>query len=241
MNDIQLKDRLSIHDVVDGNTTFLNDYLKIYTDYLPHYARYLPVMRQRAERQIDIQNLERWHQWLVLFDGKPAAMVGFLYNRVRNLGILMDFAVVDEFREFELTNQGRFAGWLLYLAKERLKLDAAEIGNPTPLCLAAEVEHIPLVERYMEYGFVEFPIEYYEPPTTPELKDLIEPENIEQVGYKRLFLGAFPIAMSEYFSADEWLVDMILRALLEDHYRLPENHWLLEKISGSIKLGDALP
>jgi len=240
MIDMKIIDRISIHDIVDENTFYLNDYLKIYTDYLPHYSRYLPVMRQRAEKRIDIQALERWHQWLVFFDGKPAGMVGFLYNRMRNLGILMDFAVVEDFRELDLPYQGRFAGWLLNLAMKQLDLDAAEIGNPLPLCLAAEVEHIPLVERYLEYGFVELPVDYFEPPSTPELNDLVEPENIEQVGYRRLYLGAFPIPGSGFDSTDEWVVDTILRALLEDHYQLPKNHWLLEKISSSIQIGDAL-
>lgn len=241
MNDVQLKDSLRIHDVVDGNTTYLDVYLKIYTDYLPHYARYLPVMRQRAKKRVNVQALERWHQWLVMYESRPAAMIGFLYNRVRNLGILMDFAVIEDFREVDFPGRGRFAGKLLYLAMEQLKKDAAEIGNPVPLCMIAEVEHERLVERYLEYGFIEFPVEYYEPPGTPELAGLIQLWDFEQVGYRPLHLGAFPIPGSGFHSTGAWVVDLILRALLEDHYRLPENHWLREQVLSSIQLGVAIP
>lgn len=241
MNDLFFGDRLSIHDVVDGNIDYLDDYLNIYTDYLPQYARYLPAMRHRAEKRTANQALEHWHQWLVMYAGKPAAIVGFLHNRVHNLGILMDFAVVEEYRELEFPGKGRFAGRLLFLAMEQLKKDSAKIGIFAPLCMAAEVEHRPLVERYKEYGFVEFPVEYYEPPGTPELLSLVPLRNIEQVGYRRLHLGAFPILGSGFQSIDVWVVEIILRALLEDHYRLPENHWLLEKIFSSIQLGVAVP
>jgi len=240
-HDLFLDENLSIYDLVNGNTAYLDDYLKIYTDYLPHYARYLPVMRQRAEKQIKIQSLERWHQWLVLYEDKPAAMIGFLYNRVRNLGILMDFAVVEEYRGLEIPGADRFAGRLLYLAMDQLKKDAAEIGNPLPLCMAAEVEHRPLVERYKEYGFIEFQVEYFEPPSTPELLDLAPSVDFEGVGFSRLHLGAFPMPGSDFQPTRDWVVDIILRALLEDHYRLPENHWLFELISNSIQLGVSLP
>ena len=241
MNDMFLDDSLSIHDVVDGNSAYLNDYLDLYIDYLPQYARYLPAMRQRAEKRIDSQALELWHQWLVLYAGRPAAMIGFLYNRVHNLGILMDFAVAEECRELEVPGQVRFAGRLLYLAMKQLKKDAAKIGNSAPLCMAAEVEHQPLVERYKEYGFIEFPVEYYEPPGTPDLVGLVPLRDIEQVGYRRLHLGAFPVPGSDFQSMGVWVVDIILRALLEDHYRLTENHWLLEQTLSSIQLGVALP
>jgi hypothetical protein len=198
-------------------------------------------MRQRAAKPVDVYALERWHQWLVLLDEKPVAMIGFLYNRKRNLGILMDFAVVESMRELDIAGGGRFAGELLYLAMEQLKKDAAVVGNLPPLCMAAEVEHTPLVERYAKYGFVEFPIEYYEPPGTPELAELIEPDDIKAVGYRRLYLGAFQFPGNEFAAMGLRVVDIIIRALLEDHYQLPEDHWLLLKTLQSIQLGDALP
>ena len=232
---------LSIHDVIDGNTEYLDEYLKIYTDHLPQYSRYVPVMRRRAAKHIDVHALERWHQWLSMLDDEPVAMIGFLYNRKRNLGILMDFAVVESMRGLDISGGGRFAGELLYLAMEQLEMDAAVVGNPPPLCLAAEVEHTPLVERYAEYGFVEFPVEYYEPPGTPELARIVEPDDIEAVGYRRLYLGAFQIPGNEFDAMDARVVDIIIHALLEDHYQLPKDHWLLEKTLQSIRLGDALP
>ncbi len=231
---------LSVHDIIGGNTEHLNGYLNIYTDYLPQYVRYLPVMQQRAEKPIDLQATERWHQWLVLLKGRPIAMVGFLYNRKRNLGILMDFAIVKDARNLKVPGGGRLAGKLLNNAMEQLKEDAKTVGNSVPLCMAAEVEHTPLIGRYLEYGFVGFPIEYYEPPGTPELAKLLEPKDIERVGYRRLYLGAFQLPGNKYNLRDTQVVDIIVRALLEDHYKLPENHWLLIKTLESIQLGDAL-
>ena len=229
---------LTIHDVIDGDTTYLAEYLKIYTNYLPQYSRYVPVMQRRAAKPVDIYALERWHQWLVMYDEKPVAMIGFLYNRKRNLGILMDFAVVEDMRDFVIPGNGRFAGELLFLAMEQLKHDAEEIGNPTPLCMAAEVEHTPLVERYTEYGFVEFPIEYYEPPGTPELAQLVETQDFESVGYRRLFLGAFQMPNTKLDPTDMQVVDIILHALFEDHYQLPEEWWLFFRIEQSVELGE---
>ena len=231
---------LSVYDNVGGSTAYLDEYLKMYIEYLPQYSRYVPIMRQRAERPIDLQALERWHQWAVMLDGKPVAMIGFLYNRKRNLGILMDFAVVEDARDIDITGRGRFAGELLHLAMKQLKQDAVAVGNSVPLCMVAEVEHTPLVERYAEYGFVEFPVEYYEPPGTPELAKLVEPDDLEKVGFRRLYLGAFRMPATEFNLTEAPVVDIIIRALLEDHYRLPENHWLLAKTLQSIQLGDAL-
>lgn len=231
---------LTIHDVIGGNVKYLEEYLKIYTDFLPQYSRYVPVMRKRAEKPLDINSIERWHHWLVMLEDKPVAMVGFLYNRKRNLGILMDFAVVEDMRDYVIPGNGRFAGELLYLAMEQLKLDASVVRNPTPLCMAAEVEHTPLVQRYAEYGFVEFPIEYYEPPGTPELAELVEPDDFESVGYRRLFLGAFQMPNTRLDPTDMQVVDIILHALLEDHYQLPEEHWLFFRTIQSVQLGDVL-
>jgi len=230
----------TIHDVIDGDITHLEEYIKVYTDYLPQYSRYVPVMRQRAVKPEDVHTLERWHQWLVMYEEKPVAMIGFLYNRKRNLGILMDFAVVEDMREFVIPGNGRFAGELLYLAMEQLKRDARQVGNPSPLCMAAEVEHTPLVERYTEYGFVEFPIEYYEPPGTPELAELVKSEDLESIGYRRLFLGAFQMPGTRLDPTDMQVVDIILHALFEDHYQLPKEYWLFFRNKQSVQLGDAL-
>ena len=40
---------LVIHDLVDGNSSYIEDYLKIYQELFPQYLRYLPVMQRRSE------------------------------------------------------------------------------------------------------------------------------------------------------------------------------------------------
>ena len=222
---------LEIYDIIGGrNLEHLDDFLQLYGDYLPQYIRYEPLMRQRACQPLDANALYYWHQWLVRQAGKPAAMLTFVLNRKRNMGIFLDFIVTPEARAIHYQGHTRMAGLLLELIWEQLKLDARADGLPTPEFLIAEVEHIQLVERYKQYGFAELPVEYYEPPYTPNLAEIFDPAELEQyIGYRRLYLGAFAIPGGQFDPADPDTICKIVETLLIDHYQLRPEHWTVNK------------
>jgi hypothetical protein len=220
---------LEIYDIIGGrNLEHLEDFLRVYSEYLPQYIRYEPLMRQRAHQPVDVNALYHWHQWLVRQAGQPVAMLTFVLNRKRNMGIFLDFIVIPEARAIHYQGYTRMAGLLLALIWEQLKLDAQADGLPIPIGMIAEVGHISLVERYKQYGFVELPIEYYEPPYTPGLAEVIDPAELErQIGYRRLYPGVFVVPGGQFDPADPAMILRVVEMLLFDHYHLPPDHWIV--------------
>lgn len=222
---------LVIHDLVDGNSRYIEDYLKTYLDLFPQYARYLPVMRQRAKMHADSPINEKWHQWFLMIGDEPVGIVGFLYNRKRNVGLLMDFGIYSDARKFRVDGKIPFSKFVLNLSMQRLIEDARENGHTAPLCMAAEVEYPALVKKYIEYGYVKFPIEYFEPPYTPELEKVGDKiQELKNVDYGRMHIGAFQIPGYPIDLNTPEVIRTVLFAFLEDHYQLPSNHWLVQKV-----------
>ncbi|MDP1545568.1 MAG: hypothetical protein Q8L87_06055 [Anaerolineales bacterium] len=223
---------LVIHDLVDGNAKYIDDYLAIYQELFPQYVRYTPVMRQRAEVRVDQSANEKWHQWLLVMQGKPVGIVGFLYNRKRNIGLLMDFAIYPDSRNTRINGRITFSNFALNLSMRQLIEDARENGHESPICMAAEVEYPALVRKYIQYGYVKFPVEYLEPPYTPELEKvgdkILEVDN--PADYERMFVGAFHIPGYPFDPVAPEIVKTVLLAFLEDHYHLPMDHWLIQKV-----------
>jgi hypothetical protein len=222
---------LVTHDLVDGNSHFIEEYLKIYQDLFPQYTRYLPVMRQRAKMRASFTSNEKWHQWFLMIGNDPVGIVGFLYNRKRNVGLLMDFAIYSNARKFRVDGDLPFARFVLNLSMQQLIEDARESGHTAPICLAAEVEYPALVKKYIEYGYVKFPIEYFEPPNTPELEKVGDKiQELKTADYGQMYIGAFPIPGHPIELNTPVVIRTVLSALLEDHYQLPSDHWLVQKV-----------
>ncbi|MBK6794326.1 MAG: hypothetical protein IPG80_17715 [Anaerolineales bacterium] len=222
---------LVIHDLVDGNSRYIDDYLKIYENLFPQYIRYLPLMRQRAEKKADRSVNERWHQWLLVMNDNPVGIIGFLYNQKRNVGLLMDFAIYPEARKVHAGENVLFSEFVLKHSMQQLLEDANENRFTAPVCLAAEVEHPALLKKYEEYGYVKFPVEYFEPPSTPELEKV--GDKIRELGkmdFGRMYIGAFQIPGHPFDPKDSKIIKTILLAFLEDHYQLPFDHWLVQKV-----------
>ena len=222
---------LVIHDLIGGNSHYIDDYLAIYEELFPQYLHYTPVMRLRAENEVDQSAVEKWHQWLLIVNDKPVGMIGFLYNKIRNTGLLLDFAIKPAARKIQNKEKLRFAHICLNLAMQQLVCDAKAAGYDAPLCMIAEVEHLALVKKYKEYGYVELPFEYFEPPCTPELLEVSVREKIfDKIEYQRMFVGAFEIPGYPFDINAPGVAKTILLTLLEDHYHLPADHWLVQKM-----------
>jgi hypothetical protein len=222
---------LVIHDLVDGEAAHIDDYLDLYVDLFPEYTRYIPLMRRRAEIPADMSVNEKWHQWLMMIKGRPVGLVGFLYNRARNVGILMDFAIQPEARRIEYIDGRKLASFVLQLAMQQLVVDAQSNGKNMPLFMIAEVEHEALLKRYMEYGYLKFPVEYYEPPYPSELMGIADKtQNLDKMDYKRMYLGAFKLPGQPFNPNDRGVITTAILTMLVDHYGLPASHWLTEKM-----------
>ncbi|MCB9110294.1 MAG: hypothetical protein H6634_03510 [Anaerolineales bacterium] len=222
---------LVIHDLVDGNSLYIEEYLNIYRDLFPQYVRYIPLMRQRAGERVDPSATEKWHQWLVIGRGQPIGIVGFLYNRKRNIGLLMDFAIYPKARKLWVNGETPFVKHMLNLSMQQLVEDARENRVDAPLCFAAEVEYPALVRKYKEYGYVTFPVEYFEPPSTPDLQKVSDKiQQISDADYGRMYIGAFQIPGHPFDPHDPDIMRTVLFAFLEDHYQLPSTHWLVQKV-----------
>lgn len=221
---------LVIHDLVDGNSRYIEDYLRIYQELFPQYIRYIPVMRRRAEVAVDGSENEKWHQWLLVMEGKPVGIVGFLYNRRRNVGLLMDFAIYPDARKTRVDGYASFSKFILDLAMRQLIDDAQENQIAFPACMAAEVQHPALVKKYEEYGYVKFPVDYFEPPSTPELEKVGDKiGELSAMDYGKMHVGAFQIPGFPFDRSDPEIIKTVLGAFLIDHYQLPSDHWLVQK------------
>jgi hypothetical protein len=222
---------LVIHDLVGGNSHFIDKYMAIYEELFPQYLHYAPMMRQRAENSLDENAVEKWHQWLLIVKDQPVGLIGFLYNKNRNTGVLLDFAIKPDARNIRSRENLRFANLCLNLAMQELVQDAQAEGHAAPLCMVAEVEYPALLKRYKEYGYKEFPLEYFEPPYTPELLEVLGREKIfDKIDYQRMFVGAFEIPGHPFDLTAPGVIKTILFTLLEDHYHLPADHWLVKKM-----------
>jgi len=228
---------LVVHDLIGGNTRYIDEYMSIYEQLFPQYIHYAPVMRRRAELPLDKTAVEKWHQWLLVIGDQPVGLVGFLYNKKRNTGLLLDFAIKPGARAIRTRDNLRFANLCLNLAMQELVSDAQAEGHDAPLCMIAEVEHESLANKYKEYGYAVLRIEYFEPPYTPELLDAINQEQIfDKIEYQRMFVGAFGIPGYPIDLKNPGVIKTILFTLLEDHYHLPADHWLVQKLVQEIPI-----
>ncbi|MFN8413468.1 MAG: hypothetical protein U0Z26_13865 [Anaerolineales bacterium] len=226
---------LTIHDLIDGNADYIEDYLNLYSELFPEYVRYLPLMRHRAQKPLDVAANERWHQWLLLVQNEPVGMIGFLYNKKRNVGVLMDFAIKPKARTIEYPPKQSFAKLNLLLAMQKLCEDSQLNGYSCPLFMIAEVEHSRLLEKYMEYGYLKFPVEYFEPPFPPELVGVsVETQNLDKMEYKQMYLGAFQVPGFPFNPNTPSLIETALLTMLVDHYGLPLDHQLTQKALSEI-------
>jgi hypothetical protein len=220
---------IGLHAVEDGDTTWLDALIALYTELFPQYAYYAPLMRQRAEKAPDAD--PRWvqHQWLVTVNQAPAALLVFKYLTTSHLGVLLDVGVLPQFRNIQLKGTTRFAQYLYWRCLDKATTDAARLGHGRPLGLLAEVLNQELVRRYVSYGFVELPVSYFEPPGTPEL-EAIEPASAALAReWRELRLVFLPAALGADEAVTPDMTAMLVKSLLTEHYGLPYNHWALDR------------
>lgn len=228
-----LETELTITELTDGNTAQLDDFLALQTALFPQDVRYVPVMRKRASRPADADPRFIEHQWLIRHRDEPIAVTIFKYARMRDCGIGLDIGIKPAARPSDRGRSGRLSEWLTERCLDQLASDASACGRPTPVGLAVEVESEQLVRRFRQYGFIELPLEYHEPPFIQHQLELLAHETGTRTDFRRMHLGIFATGQAPLDPHDRELQRRIVLAFLVDHYGLAPDHWAVQRALGT--------
>lgn len=221
-----------IHDVIDGHTEWLEVLIELFTASFPQYAHTAPRLRQKAVLPPNANPNLIAHQWLAEIDSTAVGLLSFKYAPARNLGLALYLAIKLAYRT-RLVNGQRLSEWLFKSAMEKLTQEARAMRQPTPSGLFMEVESEKLVARYRQFGFVELPVEYYEPRFCRARNGIGASVGEEQIEWTRMHLGGLPIG--GFDPADPAMLTNVVLAFMVDHYGLPQNHWAVQRALESIR------
>ena len=222
-----------LHDLVGGNVARLDALLAVFAECFPQYAAAAPRLAQKAQQPADANPHFIAHQWLAEVDGQAAGMFSFKYAPGRDLGVAIYLAVRPAWRSLPVTGLP-LSAWLIGAGRRQLGADAAAAGRPVPAGIFFEVEPVRLVARYREFGFVELPVEYYEPRYTQPRMGPGEPTDTRQVAFQRTHFGVFPTDSASDAPTGAGIVTSAVLAFMADHYGLPETHWAVARALASI-------
>nr|MBA3534558.1 hypothetical protein [Ardenticatenales bacterium] len=85
-----------------------------------------------------------------------------------------------------------------------------------------------LQARYHDYGFIDLPVDYFEPPTI-EGYPLVSDVTLQRDGFQRMELALFPMREEPFDPSDPKGHQQVIFALLIDHYGLDETHWAVQQ------------
>ena len=221
-----------LHDLIGGNVARLDALMAIFAECFPQYAAAAPRLAQKAHRPADANSHFIAHQWLAEVDGQAAGMFSFKYAPGRDLGLAVYLAVRPAWRSLHVDSLP-LSAWLIQSGLRQLAADAAAAERPMPAGLFFEVEPDRLVARYREFGFVELPVEYYEPRYAQPRTGPGEPTDAGQVIFQRTHFGVFPSDGAPDNPTGPGVVTSAVLAFMVDHYGLPETHWVVARAVAS--------
>lgn len=221
-----------IHEVIGGNPAWLEALIELFTTSFPQYAHTAPRLRQKATLPANANPKFIAHQWLVELDGKAVGLHIFKYAPARNVGLGIYLAVKPAYRKILVEPGYRLSEWLCKAGIEKLQEEAQTAGQPAPPGLFGEVESDKIVARYHEFGFMELPLEYYEP-RFRQARATGGPTDWEHVDWVRMHLCGLPIG--GFDPTDPALLTNVVLAFMVDHYGLPQNHWAVQRVLESIR------
>jgi len=238
----------AVYEVIGGSARQLKALIELYKEFFPQYPQYLPRIRYKAQLPADADPRFVEHWWLVEIDGQPAGFRMFKYALERNCGLSLGLAIRPSYRRLRSGRYRRLAELLLMSSLEQLKADAQVAGRPIPAGMVTELQlpetttdealqrgRARLIARYREYGFVELPVEYYEPPFIQGGAGFEDLAELEKKEFLRLLLGIFPIEGGPFDPSDPAMVTDLVLAFLVDHYGLPGGHWAVRRTLDSMR------
>jgi hypothetical protein len=235
---------IRIHDVVDGDTAWLEPLLALGRAFFPDHAAMTARLRQKAAAPAAADPRFMHHQWLIEVTGQAAAAAGaamccFSYVPARNLGLGIYLAVRPAYRSLPVAGHSRLAGWLHAAIGQQLASDAARAGRPLPWGLAVEVSVPALVAQYRRYGLRVLPIAYREPHFPEGWRPLDNLADLPPITWQPAELGLFPCAGRASDVAAPQLFTDIVAAFLIDHYGFPREHSEVQRMLATASIAAA--
>jgi hypothetical protein len=227
---------LTVHEVLGGSERDLEDMIEVHLELFAKFASYVPFMRERAQHppEADPPFVEHW--WLARIDGEAAGVRYFKYVPKRHCGLSLGIAIRKKFRPLTFGDHyGRFSKMLILASLEQVRADAEATGQPVPVGIVAEMENY-LHQRYAQYDFIEYLINYNEPSSTPEATEARgENPGEEDLSFRSIQLGLFKLEDTRFDPFHVDVVDNMVLAFLVDHYGLPNDHWAVRRALESIR------
>ena len=222
-----------IEDVINGRTGRLADLLSLFNELFPQYAHSAERLKIKASLPENANPNFTAHQWLVDVDGKAAAFNSFKYSRKRGLGLTVYIAVRPAYRTM-MVDGLRFSEWLIRESIQQIQTDAYNCGQAPAQGLVLEVEPLHLLARYCEFGFVEFPVDYFEP-LFARARLGYDRTDLQQIHFERRSLGYFP---APGILSDPTTPDLLTRAIMMlylDHYGISDVHPVYQQMLNAIR------
>lgn len=238
---------LTVHETIGGEPEYRQKMLRFYADFFPEYAYYLPYMAYRMEQTIasDPGFIERW--WLVEVGDEPVALRLFKYSFKRDCALVLGTAVKQGYRRYAVDSYERLSNYLIDQSIEQVKADALAAGRPIPTGIVSEFQlpeatmsaeeyryHQHIIDRYREIGCIPLPVDYYEPPHIVGREQYLAPGAYETLPYNHMLLSILPIAGGGFDLNNRAMVTNCALVFLQDHYGLPEDHWVVRRALDSI-------
>lgn len=211
----------------------INHFLSLYAQLFPQYAHYTPRMRRRSEFPQNHHAGQILHYWGIEVDGQLAGLRTFRYIHNRHCGIAVALAIHPDFRSVTVNGQ-RLSAFVIYACLEQIIRDSIIMGGPPALGMVNEVESPHLMKHYIQHGLIELPVNYMEPIFPPEQLGRSREEEINQIIFSPMMLGFLKNPAMVVDFKDPHLIQDFALAFLVEHYHLPENHPIVQKIIASI-------
>jgi len=224
---------VTIENIINGQTRRLEEFIQLFLELFPQYAGSVERLRMKANLPENSNPNFIAHQWLVEVDGQAVGMTSFKYSPARELGLTVYVGVRPDFRGYEIDGR-RFSEWLIRASMRQIQADAQKSGHGLPAGLCFEVEPAHLLSRYRQFGFEEFPLEYYEPLFARARQGWIV-SDFKQVNFQRRFLGYFPLLPVKNEPVTPDLLNRVIMMFYKDHYGIREDHPMLQRVLTSIR------
>jgi hypothetical protein len=239
---------LSIHETMGGDPTRRETMLRLYAEIFPEYAYYLPYMAYKMEHPIDSDPafIERW--WLIEIEGQSAGLNYIKYAPERNCGFLLSIGFLPQYRKFRVGKYPRLLDFIVDISNEQLKADAAMLGRPIPMGMVAEFQrpepfmekadqdwYHHVINRFSSLGYSDLGIDYYEPPYVFGHEEYLQIDPAELTSH-RMLLSILPLSGGQFEPGNPHMIRECALAVLADHYKLPETHWVVQAALNSIEV-----
>lgn len=241
MTDQQLiLSNLKIHEATAENPEMLEVLIEHFLTIFPEDERYVPYIRETAQQAVTQNNPHMViHQWVFEYEEQYIGFRMFNFLKQRNFTFS---------RYLGLLRQHRYKGIghvLHNLMLAQTRRDSEEYGYDGPVGICAEVEgpehaHDPKERERGErrvkvleaFGAQWLPVDYVEPVMVSGVE--IKPDTLANIKPRQMRFLFYEMSPPENWSRQE-LTTYLVKSLLLDNYRLPEDSWFVRNVLQSIR------